>query len=69
MSDPTPFPTNPLEPEGTDPDLSQDDDERRVSPGADVENPDDEAPTHDEQERDQIAADVQNPREEFPRIP
>ncbi|WP_264674909.1 hypothetical protein [Microbacterium sp. YJN-G] len=43
MTDPTPFPTDPLEPDGTDPDLSQD---------ADEEHPDDRAPTLDEQTED-----------------
>lgn len=69
MSDPTPFPTDPMKAEGTDPDLSQDDDSREAPEGTDEERPDDGEPTHDERVHDQIAADVQNPQEEFPRIP
>lgn len=69
MSDPTPFPVDPLEPEGTDPDLSKDNDERQQSPGADVENPDDRAPTADEQQEDLLATEEQGRNEDFPRIP
>lgn len=69
MSDPTPFPVDPLEPEGTDPDLSKDNDERQQSPGVDVENPDDRAPTVDEQQEDLLATEEQGRNEDFPRIP
>lgn len=59
MSDPTPFPTDPLEPEGTDPDLSKDDDERLTTEDAvpdGEEHPDDRPPTYDERRRDRAAA-------------
>ena len=68
MSDPTPFPTDPLEPEGTDPDLSKDDDSRQQSSGADEERPDDRAPTFDEQQQDRTAAFEQDRGEEYPPI-
>lgn len=68
MSDPTPFPTDPLEPEGTDPDLSKDDDSRQQSPGADEERPDDRAPTMDEQQEDRLAAEEQGRAEDYPPI-
>lgn len=65
MSDPTPFPTDPLEPEGTDPDLSKDDDDRDDAPAAEEgrpeDEPDDRAPTLAEQQRDRIAAENQDP--------
>jgi len=69
MTDPTPFPTDPLEPDGTDPDLSQDADERRQSPRADEEHPDDRAPTLDEQTEDLIAAEEQGRNEDYPPVP
>jgi hypothetical protein len=68
MTDPTPFPTDPLEPEGVDPDLSSDD-ERQQSPGADEERPDDRAPTVDEQRQDQVAAEEQGRNEDYPPVP
>lgn len=69
MTDPTPFPTDPLRPEGVDPDLVQDGDERRQSPGADEEHPDDRAPTLDEQTEDLIASEEQGRNEDYPHIP
>lgn len=60
MTDPTPFPTDPLEAEGTDPDLSKDDDTRTASDSDDEERPDDRPPTHDEQMRDRMAAEEQD---------
>ena len=60
MTDPTTFPTDPLEPDGTDPDLSQD---------ADEEHPDDRAPTLDEQTEDLIAAEEQGRNEDYPPVP
>lgn len=69
MTDPTPFPTDPLEPEGVDPDLSSDDDERQQSPGADEERPDDQAPSFDEKQSDRIAAEEQGRNEDYPPVP
>ena len=69
MTDPTPFPTDPMEPEGNDPDLSKDDDTRQQSPGADEERPDDRAPTFDEQQEDQLGAQEQGRGQDFPPIP
>lgn len=52
MSDPTPIADDPLSANGTDPDLIQDRDaERRQSPGADAENPDD-GPSLEERQQD-----------------
>lgn len=65
MSDPTPFPTDPLEPVGADPDLSKDDDDRGDAADAEAgrpeDAPDDRAPTLTEQQRDRIAAENQDP--------
>lgn len=66
MSDPTPFPTDPMKAEGTDPDLSQDDDARQAS---DEDRPDDREPTFDEQQRDRLAAEQQDKGEKFTDIP
>ena len=68
MTDPTPFPTDPLEPEGIDPDLSNDD-ERQQSPGADEERPDDREPTFEEQQRDRAAAEAQGRHDDYPAVP
>ncbi|MGB3374806.1 MAG: hypothetical protein WBA87_06670 [Microbacterium sp.] len=67
MSDPTPFPTDPLDTLGTDPDLSKDDDSREQS-ADDEDRPDDRPPTHDEQQRDRTAAREQAKTEEYPGI-
>ncbi|MDT0157622.1 hypothetical protein Q9R19_08310 [Microbacterium sp. ARD32] len=67
MSDPTPFPTDPLEPEGIDPDLSKDD-PRQQSTGTDEERPDDHVPTFDERQQARTAALDQNHDEEYPPI-
>ncbi len=67
MSDPTPFPTDPLDTLGTDPDLSKDDDLREQS-ADDEDRPDDRPPTHDEQQRDRTAAREQAKTEEYPGI-
>lgn len=69
MSDPSPFPTDPLEPEGTDPDLSKDDDARAAEDGTDPDRPDDREPTFDEQQQDRLAAEEQGRRERFTDIP
>ena len=66
MSDPTPFPTDPLEPEGTDPDLSKDDDSCQQSEADDA--PDDREPTFEEQQEDRVAAEVQGRTEDYPPI-
>ncbi|PKI91141.1 hypothetical protein CW368_07725 [Actinomycetales bacterium SN12] len=68
MSDPTPFPTDPMKPEGNDPDLSQDADASQASGAADADRPDDRAPTHDEQMRDRRAAEQQDKGEKFTDI-
>lgn len=66
MTDPTPFPTDPLEPEGADPDL-------RVEEGeedrGDEEHPDDRPPTIEEQQETLLAAQEQDKRDEYPPIP
>ncbi len=68
MSDPTPFPTDPMKAEGTDPDLSKDDDSRQASGAADEDRPDDRAPTHDEQMQDRAAAQQQDFGEKYTNI-
>lgn len=68
MSDPTPFPTDPMKAEGTDPDLSKDDDSRQASDAADAERPDDREPTHDERMRDRMAAEQQDFGERYTNI-
>lgn len=68
MSDPTPFPTDPMKAEGTDPDLSKDDDSRQASGAADEDRPDDREPTHDEQTRDRRAAEQQDFGEKYTNI-
>lgn len=65
MSDPTPFPTDPMKAEGTDPDLSKDDDASEAS--AD-DRPDDRAPTHDERMQDRAAAQQQDFGEKYTNI-
>lgn len=65
MSDPTPFPTDPMKAEGTDPDLSKDDDASEAS--AD-DRPDDREPTHDEQMQDRAAAEQQDFGEKYTNI-
>lgn len=68
MSDPTPFPTDPMKAEGTDPDLSKDDDSRQASGAADEDRPDDREPTRDEQMRDRRAAEQQDFGEKYTNI-
>lgn len=64
MSDPTPFPTDPMKAEGTDPDLSKD----AQTPDTDEDAPDDREPTHDEQVQDRIAAVEQDEGEHYTDI-
>ncbi|MEV7632953.1 hypothetical protein AB0N64_11150 [Microbacterium sp. NPDC089318] len=68
MSDPTPFPTDPMKAEGTDPDLSKDDDSRQASDDADADPPDDREPTYDERQQDRIAAVEQDKGEQYTDI-
>ncbi|MFS2280840.1 hypothetical protein V2S04_08455 [Microbacterium sp. OR21] len=66
MSDPTPFPTDPMKAEGTDPDLSTD----AQTPDTDEDAPDDREPTFDEQQQDRLAAQQLDERgDEFTHIP
>ncbi|MEJ1089704.1 hypothetical protein WDU99_15420 [Microbacterium sp. Mu-80] len=69
MSDPTPFPTDPLYPDGTDPDLSKDDDARAAKGHTDPDRPDDRRPTFDEQQQDRLAAEEQGRGEHYTDIP
>lgn len=73
MSDPTPFPTDPTEAEGVDPDLSADDDSRETSDAgaADAadQHPDDRPPTYDEEQRDRLAEAEQNQGDGLTDIP
>jgi hypothetical protein len=64
MSDPTPFPTDPMKAEGTDPDLSKD----AQTPDTDEDAPDDREPTFDEQQQDRIAAVEQDKGEHYTDI-
>lgn len=65
MSDPTPFPTDPMKAEGADPDLSTDDGSPQAS---DEDRPDDREPTYDEQQQDRIATEKQDKGEKYTDI-
>lgn len=65
MSDPTPFSTDPLEPEGVDPDLAADD---SADESAERGNPDDREPSFDEQQHDRAAAEQQGQGEHYTDI-
>lgn len=66
MSDPTPFPTDPMKADGTDPDLSTD----AQTPETDEDHPDDREPTFDERQHDRLAAERQDNRgDEFTHLP
>lgn len=69
MTDPTPFPTDPLEAEGTDPDLSTDDDSPQTTTDAGDAASADAAPRFDEQQRDRQAAAEQHKGDRFTDIP
>lgn len=69
MTDPTPFPTDPTEAEGVDPDMSADDDSRETSDAGADQHPDDRPPTYDEEQRDRLAEAEQNKGDSLTDIP